>query len=80
MDIGYLVNTIVQFFSDQTIFAVAVLAVVAFLVYRKPKEMAKLGVIILVVGLLYGIGNLLWDSTFSGVSNKRDMVEDKMEE
>ena len=80
MNIGYLINTIVQFFSDQTIFAVAVLAVVAFLVYRKPKEMAKLGVIILVAGLIFGIGNLLWNSTFTGVSNKQEMVEDKMEE
>lgn len=75
MDIGSLIDTIVQFFSAHTIVAVVILVIVGLLVYAKPKEMAKLAVIVLIAGLLYGVGSMLWDTTFKGVTNKNEMVD-----
>ena len=75
MDIGSIVDAIIQFFNAHTIIAVVILAVVGFLVYIKPKAMAKLAVIILVAAAIFGVGNMLWETTFSGVSNKQKMVD-----
>jgi len=75
MDIGSIVDAIIQFFNAHTIIAVVILAVVGFLVYIKPKAMAKLAVIILIAAAIYGVANMLWGTTFTGVTNKSQMVD-----
>ncbi len=75
MDIASIVDTIVQFFSAHTIIAIVILIVAGGLIYVKPKAMAKLAAIILAAGAIYGIVNMLWGTTFTGVSNKNKMVD-----
>lgn len=71
MDIDGLVASTVSFFSNYTLWAVMVVLAIVALVYWKPKEMFKLAMAGLVLGVLIYVLAFLIDLTSQGIDTTR---------
>ena len=71
MDINGLVDGLVNFFSEHTLWALMVVLAIVALVYWKPKDMFKLAMAGLALGVLIYVFSFLIDLTSQGIDTTR---------
>ena len=82
MDIGNLIDSGVNFFREQTLWAVLVALLIAGLIYWKPKGMFKLAMAALALAAIIYVFTFLVDLTSQGISGTKkftDTPEQKVE-
>jgi len=82
MDISNLIDSGVNFFRDQTLWAVAIALLIGGLIYWKPKAMFKLAMAALALAAIIYVFTFLVDLTSQGISGTKkftDTPEQKVE-
>ena len=82
MDISNLIDSGVNFFREQTLWAVLVALLIAGLIYWKPKGMFKLAMAALALAAIIYVFTFLVDLTSQGISGTKkftDTPEQKVE-
>ena len=75
MDISNLIDSGVNFFRDQTLWAVLVTLLVAGLIYWKPKGMFKLAMAALALAAIIYVFTFLVDLTSQGISGTKKFTD-----
>ncbi|MBC8316960.1 MAG: hypothetical protein H8E41_03575 [Desulfobulbaceae bacterium] len=70
MDMNTLLAAGITFFQNHTIPAVAILAVVAVMAFVKPKEIFKLLLVALTIGIIFYLISFMSDSMSTGIEHK----------
>jgi hypothetical protein len=74
MEIAQLAAQVTDFLHNYPLISIAVLAVVAYFVYKSPKESFKVLVIIGILGIAAYLVMQLGSSTETGMGEKKEMI------
>lgn len=70
MNIETLIAAGITFFQNHTIPAVAILVVIAVITFKKPKEIFKLLLVGLAIGVIFYLISFMGDSMSTGIEQK----------
>ncbi len=70
MDIETLIAAGIAFYQNHTIPAVAILVVIAVIAFKKPKEIFKLLLVGLAIGVIFYLISFMSDSMSTGIEQK----------